>query len=119
MAKDAVGKFVEAINKSPDLLARCKGVTQKSTDASGFAALGKENGFHFTSEEAHSYFEEVLKASQPGDPAAMGDEALGAVSGGYIAPHGGPGPGGEQSQVRQSVLLFRGLGGAPPWSFRR
>jgi hypothetical protein len=115
MAKDAVGKFVEAINKSPDLLARCKGVIQKSTDASGFAALGKENGFHFTSEEAMAHFEEVLKASQPGDPAAMGDEALGAVSGGFVPP----GLKGGQSQVRQSVLLFRGLGGAPPWSFRR
>ncbi len=115
MAKDAVSKFVEAINKSPDLLSRCRGAVHGSTDASGFAALGKECGFHFTPEEAHAYFEEALRASQPGGPAEIGADALGAVSGGFVQL----GLRGEQSQVRQSVLLFRGLGGAPSWSFRR
>lgn len=115
MAKDAVGKFVEAINKAPDLLARCQVAIKSSTDASGFAALGKENGFDFTSEEAHAYFEEVVKASQPGGPAEMSNGALGGVSGGAFDHEWKPSE--LQARVRQSVLLFRGLGGAPPWSF--
>ncbi len=116
MAKEAVGKFVETINKSPDLVKKCRQVMQGSKDAAGFAAFGKENGFQFTLAEAQGYFQELLGTSKPAGLTELQEDALTKVAGGK----------GEQCMpnkgiagLGESVRLFRNLGAAPHWTFYR
>ena len=76
MARQAIEQFITKINNSPELQAKSRDVIQGSQDASGFAALGRENGFEFTRDEAEAYFREALQAGKPGE---LTDEELDKV----------------------------------------
>lgn len=121
MAKDAVEKFVESINKSPELLKKCKDAVEGSKDAGAFAALGKANGFEFSAAEAAEYFQETLGATKPPALTELGEEDLAKAAGGKDKHTGGrlalSSP--ELLKLNQSVCLFRGIGHAPAWTFYR
>ncbi len=106
MSHEEVGRFVEAVNRSPELQQRCRAVLVGSEDPGGFTLLGRANGFHFSEEEARSFFGIVL--GQP-EPRELADDDLAKVSGGA----GGL----ALSAARlQSQALSRNLGGLPAWA---
>ncbi len=113
MSKEAVEKFVEAINGSKELKARFEKAVEGSKDASSFAALGKENAFQFTAEEATAYFKGALGASKPAKLAELDEESLSKAAGGKgVSPANRP----ALNQLALSVKLFQNMHQAPSWS---
>ncbi len=106
MSHEEVARFVEAVNRLPELQRQCRGVLVGSEGPGGFTLLGRANGFDFSEEEARAYFGIVL--GQP-EPRELADDDLAKVSGGA--------GGFALSAARlQSQALFRNLGGTPSWA---
>ena len=106
MSNEEVARFVEAVNRSPELQRQCRDVLVGSEDPGGFTLLGRANGFDFSEEDVRSYFGIVL--GQP-EPRELADDDLARVSGGA----GGFAVGVARLQSR---ALFRDLGGTPSWA---
>lgn len=106
MSRKAVGEFVAAINASLDLQARCRKVLEGSSDAAGFAALGRESGFEFTEEDARIYF--AIALTQP-EPVELTDEDLANIAGGRGASE-------LVADRLQSQDLLRSMGSLPRWA---
>ncbi len=105
MSQKVVGEFVAAINASLDLQAKCRKVLEGSSDAAGFAALGRENGFEFTEEDARVCF--ALALAQP-EPVELTDEDLANIAGGRGASD-------MVADRLQSQDFLRSLGSLPRW----
>lgn len=114
MSKEAVSKFIVAINQSQELIKQCREAVAGSKDAGAFARLGAANGFRFTAADAESYFQELLGAEKPGKLTELDESSLAKAAGGKSEQFM-PGRGG----LGDSVKLFRNLGSAPSWSFFR
>jgi hypothetical protein len=78
MAAEALEQFIEAANKSQELLAKCRQLVEDSHDLAGFVALGREHGFEFTSAEAQVFFQQAFGASGPTE---LTDRQLANLSG--------------------------------------
>jgi hypothetical protein len=119
MSKEAVGRFVEAVNASPELVRRCRQVVEGSSNAGAFAALGKELGFDFSAAEAEEHFKGILGATKPPMGLELShaelEKASAAGSKMDRTPKGGRDE--VQRDLNQSVTLFRNLGKPPAWTF--
>ena len=102
MSQDTVEKFIEAVNESSDLQAKCKGALDGADDPAAFVAVAKESGFDFTESDAASFFSDVLGADQPAELSA---EELESVAGGAGAKDM-PAP---TSRLGRTVRMFQGL----------
>jgi predicted ribosomally synthesized peptide with nif11-like leader len=76
MSTKAVLAFVDQINESDELQARCKEVVEGSEDPRELVAMGKEHGHEFTVAEVVSFFKELAEDSE------LSDDELEEVAGG-------------------------------------
>jgi predicted ribosomally synthesized peptide with nif11-like leader len=111
MSQETVEKFIQAVNESTELQAKCKRALDGAADPSGFVAVAKANGFDFTESDAMSFFGDVLGAEQP---AELSDQDLEKVAGG-AGSKDMPSP---TSRLGNTVRMFQGLklNKNPSWS---
>ena len=79
MSKESALKFRDKINASPELQAKVRNAFSQGKDLSEMVALGAQNGFAFTAEEA----QEALAGAGEGE---LSDFELEMVAGGSLKP---------------------------------